>query len=448
MMALRVLLVEDNPSVARSIADTLADEGVGVEVAHSAEQALARLDAVKPDAVLSDVRMPGMDGIQLLKVIRERAAEIDVVLMTAYEDLPTVAAAMREGAFEFLVKPLRLVDVRNVLARLADDRRAREQARDRARDDAEPYRLHSLVGRNPRMIDVYKRVGQLAANRVHCLLRGETGTGKGMVARAIHFNSPPPFAAEPFIAVNCTAIPETLLESELFGHVKGAFTGATHDRRGRFALAGKGTIFLDEVGDTSPEFQAKLLRVLEDREFHPVGAEKVERTNARVIAATHRDLEARVRGGTFREDLYYRLRVIEITLPPLRERVEDIPLLARHFVKKAAAELHRPEASLADDAINALVRHPWPGNVRELENCLTRAVVLSTAGVVRAEHLGLVIPDGDAPGDFPTLDEQEEMHVLRALAVAGGNRTRAAELLGVSTPRLYRILERLGVQAS
>jgi DNA-binding NtrC family response regulator len=348
----RLLLVEDDPAVRRSLAETLADEGFAVHTAESGEQALSRLADAAPDVVISDVRMPGLDGLELLKLLRERAPGIDVILMTAYDDMPTVARAMREGAFDFLVKPLELVELRQVLRRLLDDRRARD-GYPPGRAGAEAYRLDQLVGRDARMIEIYKVVGQCAASRVSVLIRGETGTGKGMVARAIHYNSAA--ADQPFIAVNCTALPETLLESELFGHVKGAFTGAVVDRRGRFALAGRGTIFLDEVGDTSPEFQAKLLRVLEDHEFFPVGAERPERTEARVIAATHRDLESRIERGEFREDLYYRLRVVEIRIPSLRERAQDIPLLTRHFVRKAAEQLGRAEPALPDEVFQALL---------------------------------------------------------------------------------------------
>jgi DNA-binding NtrC family response regulator len=352
--------------------------------------------------------------------------------------------AMRDGAFEFIVKPPRLADLRGLLTRLAEDRRTREQGRRARESEADAYRLDALVGRHPRMIDVYKRVGQLAASRVNALIRGETGSGKGIVARAIHYNSPD--SVQPFIAVNCTALPETLLESELFGHVRGSFTGAVSDRRGRFALAGRGTIFLDEVGDTTPEFQAKLLKVIEEKEYYPVGSERAERTEARVLAATHRDLEAKVEQGLFRQDLYYRLRVVEITLPPLRERPEDIPLLAMHFLRKAGLELHRPELRLADDALAALLQHAWPGNVRELENCVTRAAVLATGGTIRPENLGLNGREPDATLGFPTLEALEAEHVARALALTDGNRTRAAEILGISKPRLYRYIEKHELQ--
>jgi DNA-binding NtrC family response regulator len=443
-MTHRLLLVEDDAAVRRSLAETLAEEGLDVHVADSAEQALSTIDTVRPDVVLSDIRMSGMDGVQLLSLLKERMPDVDVLLMTAYDDMPTIVRAMREGAFDFLVKPIKLHELRAALTRLFDDRRVREQTRRTSESEADSYRLDALVGRDARMIDVYKRVGQLAARRVNALIRGETGTGKGMVARAIHYNSPE--SDQPFIAVNCTALPETLLASELFGHVKGSFTGAVADRRGRFALAGRGTIFLDEVGDTSMEFQSKLLKVLEDREYFPVGGERAERTEARVIAATHRDLEALVERGEFREDLYYRLRIVEIVLPSLRDRPGDIPELARHLVRKASEELHLPEPTIAPEAMGSLLAHEWPGNVRELENCLTRAVVLSTGDVVRPDHLGLATRARQAVEAFPTIEQMEGALLVRALAATEGNRTRAAELLGVSKPRLYRMLERHGLE--
>jgi DNA-binding NtrC family response regulator len=442
-MPQRLLLVEDDPAVRRSLEETLREAGYDVDVAVNAEQALARLSETRPEVVITDVRMPGMDGISLLKILRERVPGLDVIVVTAFDDMPTVVSAMREGAFELLVKPLRLADVRAVIARVFEDRRTREAAERAQEAAADAHRLSALVGRDPAMIEVYKRVGQLAASRVNALIRGETGTGKGIVARTIHYNSAE--AAQPFISVNCTALPETLLESELFGHVRGAFTGAVGDRKGRFALAGRGTVFLDEVGDTTPEFQAKLLKVIEEREFYPVGADRPERTEARVIAATHRDLEQQTEAGTFRSDLYYRLRIVEIVLPPLRERPSDIPLLALHFVRRISVELHRQEPRIAEEALAALLRHDWPGNVRELENCLMRAFVLASGGVIRPDHLGLAVRERDSSGGFPTIEALEADHVARALALTGGNRTQAAEILGISKPRLYRMIEKHGL---
>jgi transcriptional regulator with PAS, ATPase and Fis domain len=301
------------------------------------------------------------------------------------------------------------------------------------------------------MIAIYKMIGMLAGNRAAVLVRGETGTGKERIARAIHFNSPA--AEEPFLAVNCSALAETLLESELFGHVRGAFTGAVASRRGCFELAGTGTIFLDEIGDTSPGLQAKLLRVVETREFYPVGSERPRQSQARVIAATHRPLEALVQAGRFREDLYFRLKVVEIVVPPLRERPEDIPLLAAHLLARVAGELHRDVRALNDDALRELARYDWPGNVRELENALTRAAVLARGPVVGLEHLALgrsaAVPD---PAETATvgdrLDDVERAHVLRVLARTGGNKRQAARLLGISRPRLDRLLAEGGSVAS
>jgi DNA-binding NtrC family response regulator len=439
-MPLRLLLVDDDPAIRRSLSETLSEEGHEVRASESADDALSRLAEDAPDLILSDIRMPGTDGVELLQRVKQRAPSVDVILMTAYDDMPTVVRAMREGAFDFLVKPLRLEELRTVLDRALADRRSREQATRAAEDRADAYRLDALVGHDPRMIEVYKLVGQLAASRVTVLIRGETGTGKELVARAIHYNSPD--GEHPFIPVNCSALPENLLESELFGHVRGAFTGAVGDRRGRFALAGRGTIFLDEIGDTSAELQSKLLRVLEDGEFYPVGAERAERTEGRVIAATHRNLERMAAQGAFREDLYYRLRVVEVTLPPLRERMGDLPLLAQHFVRKASRELHRPEPTLADETRNALLGYDWPGNVRELENCLTRAMVLATGNVIRPEHLGLRTEARESAAGLPTLEELTDAHLRRVLVAAGGNKTKAAEILGISKPKLYRMLNK------
>ena len=439
-----ILIVDDDPTVRASLSDVLERDGMQVHVAESAERALAVLPEADPDLVLSDVKMPGLDGIELLRLMRERLGDVDVVLMTAYDDMPTVVAAMREGAADFLSKPLDLPELRAVLRRVLADRRARERASRQAEEEAAPYRMDQLIGRDPRMIAAYKLVGQLAANRATVLVRGETGTGKELIARAIHFNSAD--ADQPFLPINCTAIPQTLLEAELFGHVRGAFTGAVADRRGRFALAERGTIFLDEIGDTTPEFQAKLLRVLEDQAFYPLGAEKPERSEARVIAATHRNLEERVAEGAFREDLYYRLRVVEIVIPPLRERIADLPALAEHLVRRAAADLHRPRPLVTREAMDALLRHDWPGNVRELENTLTRAVVLATGDVIRTEHVRPGEPGREPAEGVESLAEVERRQVQRALTSTGGNKTRAAEILGVSRPRLNRLLARYGLE--
>jgi DNA-binding NtrC family response regulator len=443
-MARRILVVDDEPEVRLALAETLGS-GVDVCAAEDGERALSKLATWMPDIVLTDVRMPGLSGLELLKLLRERAPGVDVILMSAFDDMPTVVAAMREGAADFIAKPLDLHQVRRVLARTLDDRRTRERARAVTEAEAAAHRIDELVGRDPTMLATYKLVGQAAAVRTNVLIRGETGTGKELIARAIHYNSAD--AAEPFVALNCTALASNLLESELFGHVRGSFTGAHTNRRGRFDLAGRGTIFLDEIGDTSGEFQAKLLRVLQEREYYPVGADRPERTEARVIAATHRDLESLGERGQFRADLYHRLRVMEIRVPALRERMADIPILAKHLLRRVSVATHHSVPVLSDEALGVLSSYAWPGNVRELENTLTRALVLARGDVIRAEHIELGPAQSTAGnGEVPTLADVERSHVERILARAGGAKTEAARLLGVSRPRLDRLLKKYGLQ--
>jgi two-component system response regulator AtoC len=410
-------------------------------VAEDATAALAKVAASKPGVVVSDVRMPDLSGLELLRELRARTSDVDVILMTAFDDMPTVVEAMKHGAAEFLVKPIDLDELQRSLDNVFDDRALKQR---RLKNSAEFGGRDVLVGRTPRMIEIYKMVGQAAATRATVLVRGESGTGKELVARAIHEHSSA--AGEPLVVVNCAALPPTLLESELFGHVRGSFTGAVSNRRGRFALAGRGTIFLDEIGDTSLEFQTKLLRVLQNGEFQPVGSDETERTEARVIAATHQPLESLIGQRRFREDLYYRLRVVELVIPPLRERAADIPLLAEHMLRRAAAALSLPHAMLAPDALQKLMEHPWPGNVRELENCLMRAVVAAPGHVIRVEHLSMSSPSASADGRVPSLEDLERVHVTRVLELAQGHKGRAANLLGVSRPRLNRLIEKYGLE--
>ena len=445
----RVLIVDDDASIRETLELHFRGAGHEVATASSAEEALARLATADPMLVITDVRMGGMDGIALLETIRARRPDVDVVVITAFEDMRTAIGAMKAGAYDYLVKPLDLDRIDFVVERCARDQRLRRRATQLAADAAEPYALSQLVGRDPRMIDIYKTIGAVARTRTPVLIRGETGTGKEVIARAIHFNSAD--AAEPFVAVNCTSIPEPLLESELFGHVRGSFTGAAGDRKGRFELAGRGTIFLDEIGDTSPAFQAKLLSVLQEREFHPVGGERVRRTEARVVAATHRPLERMVREGAFREDLYFRLRVVEIVVPPLRERRGDIALLAEHLLREGAREMHVTAPVLAPDAVARLTSYDWPGNVRELENALTRALVLARGATVTAGDLALgqesAAGDGtDAAMEDQSLAAMERAHIVRVLQRSKGNKRQACRLLRISRPRLDRLLEKHGIR--
>jgi two-component system, NtrC family, response regulator AtoC len=362
-------------------------------------------------------------------------------VITGHEDMRDAIRAMHAEAYDYLVKPFDLVELEDVVQRCFRDRADRGRNADRARRGARD--AGALVGRSPGMIRIWKEIGRLGDVKTPVLIRGETGTGKELVARAIHEHSQ--WREEPFVAINCTAVAETLLESELFGHVRGAFTGAVGDRRGRFELAGDGTIFLDEIGDTSLSFQAKLLRVIQEREFHPVGSERSRKTAARVIAATHRPVEQLVKEGKFREDLYFRLRVVEIEIPPLRERAGDIPLLVEHLVAKLSQQLRRETPHVPLETIRVLESYDWPGNVRELENTLTRAMVLAHGGSLRVENLSFVDPEQGGAAEAPaadgrTLEDAEWRHVERVLTACGQNKSRAARALGISRPRLDRIL--------
>lgn len=450
-MSRRVLVVDDNRSIRETFLGHLNDSGYEAAVAESAEEALNLLHRFDPVLVITDVRMPGMSGLELLARIKESSPETMVVVITAHEDMQTAVGAMKAGAYDYLVKPLDIDQIDLLVDRCFREQDQRRRVDHLNEEAAEPYALDRLVGRDPAMIQVYKLIGTLATSRTPVLVRGETGTGKEVVARAIHFNSNR--ASEPFIAINCTALPETLLESELFGHVRGAFTGAISDRRGHFERAGTGTIFLDEIGDTSPAFQAKLLRVLQGGEFYPVGAERPRRTEARVIAATHRDLEDLVRKGEFREDLYFRLRVVEVQVPPLRARRGDIPLLAHHFVARVGRELHRPSTILPDGLLEAMQQYDWPGNVRELENALTRALVLSRGAVLEREHLVLGgttrgEEGADGMGGDLSFAAAERGHLLRVLRHTSGNKRQAARLLRISRSRMDRLLVRHGIVAA
>ena len=452
-MATRILIVEDDRSHLEILERHLARSGHEVKGVESAEKALGAVGEFKPHLVVSDLRMPGMSGFDLLQKLRADAPDIAVILMTAYDDMQTAIDAMKAGAYDYMVKPLDLDNVDEVVESVLSKLETTGGNGAKAREPVDQATLESsgLVGHHPSMVEVFKIIGRVAVSSVPVLIRGETGTGKELIAKTIHANSRRSDA--PFISVNCTSLPETLLESELFGHVKGAFTGAQSDRKGRFELAGSGTIFLDEIGDTSPAFQAKLLRVLQEQEFYPVGGERPRRSAARVLAATHQPIEKLVKEGTFREDLYFRLRVVEITVPPLRKRRSDIPILARHLVARAARVAERPTPSISEEVIRRLAIHDWPGNVRELENALTRAVVLAQGDTLTPEHLNLQssVPepgpahDDDGPEEREldaVLDAAERAHVQKVLLETGGHKSQSAEILQISRGRLDRIIEK------
>ena len=455
----RILLVDDDDDLRSVFRAKLEYSGHEVDEADSAEVALAKVGAFDPALVVTDVRMDGMTGLELLTRIRESMEYVDVIIMTGHDTMTSAVEAMKSGAFDYLVKPVGLKELEAVIDRcLSDQEVNRAAVEQRAADGEEPDAAEpdtgarTVVGRNPRMIEIYKKIGVLSRNRATVLVRGDTGTGKELVARAVHDHSI--HSDEPFIAVNCTALTDTLLESELFGHVRGAFTGAVSGKKGYFELAGKGTIFLDEIGDTSPDFQSKLLLVLQERQFYPVGGEQPKTTEARVVAATHQPMEELVSEGGFRQDLYFRLRVVEIHVPTLRERKDDIPLLAQHLLGRIRRETEATVRAISQEAMTSLQEYDWPGNVRELENALTRAAIVARGPLVSPEHLTLgfrtaakVSPkvSGPVPEDDWTLDGAIECQIRRVLEKTEGNKTEAASLLGISRSRLTRFVEHLGL---
>ena len=455
----RILLVDDDDDLRSVFRAKLEYSGHEVDEADSAEVALAKVGAFDPALVVTDVRMDGMTGLELLTRIRESMEYVDVIIMTGHDTMTSAVEAMKSGAFDYLVKPVGLKELEAVIDRcLGDQEVNRAAVEQRAADGEEPDAAEpdtgarTVVGRAPRMIEIYKMIGVLSQNRATVLVRGDTGTGKELVARAVHDHSI--HSDEPFIAVNCTALTDTLLESELFGHVRGAFTGAVGGKKGYFELAGKGTIFLDEIGDTSPDFQSKLLRVLQERQFYPVGGEQPKTTEARVVAATHQPVEELVSEGGFREDLYFRLRVVEIHVPTLRERKGDIPLLAQHLFGRIRRDTGATVRVISQEAMTSLEEYDWPGNVRELENALTRAAIVARGPLVGPEHLTLGFRTAakvsqevsePVPEDDWTLDGAIECQIRRALEKTEGNKTEAASLLGISRSRLTRFVEHLGL---
>jgi two-component system NtrC family response regulator/two-component system response regulator HydG len=449
----RIVVIDDEVNAAAALETLLREDGYEVERAHDARAGLSLLERTEADIVLTDLRMPGMDGLQLLGRVKEIRPETMVILMTAYGTVKTAVKAMKLGAEDYLSKPIDVEELEVILEKALDKKRLLEETRVLRERVQSKYRFENLVGESPEMLAAFKTIQQVAPSSASLLLLGESGTGKELFAQALHQNSPR--RNKPFIKVACAALPETLLESELFGHEKGSFTGATYTRAGRFEMAEGGTLFLDEIGDISPTVQVKLLRFLEEREFERVGGNRTFKVDVRIVCATHRDLRKKLEEGTFREDLYYRLNVIELTIPPLRERPGDIPVLAHHFLRRYAEANGKEIRGIDDEALALLLRHPWPGNVRELENAVERAVVLTAEPVLTAAHfptlrrvvaaaigaaergpaLGVAIPGS-------TLAEIEREAILRTLEAVGGSTSRAAALLKISARKIqYKIKE-------
>lgn len=438
-----VLIADDHAEMGRLLADKLSEDGWQTRVVDGGRAAIEALSASIPDLVITDLRMAEVDGLDVLDAAKAADPALPVIIMTAFGAVDTAIEAMRRGAWHYVIKPARLEELALHAARAVEHRilrRENQQLREQTRQS-----IAGLVGRSTKMRDLYALVERIALSSAAVLIRGESGSGKELVARALHDAGPR--RDRPFLAINCTALPEALLESELFGHTRGAFTGATSARAGLFVEASGGTLFLDEVGDMAPSLQGKLLRVVQLGEIRPVGSDESRAVDVRLVAATHQDLEARVADGGFRQDLYYRLNVVPIVVPPLRDRLEDVPILVEHFLATARARNpHSPVAQFAPEVVTALARYSWPGNVRELENLIERLVVVATSAEVGLEELTALVPSlvgnqerFSLPRDrLATLRDVEEEYIAWVVEKCGGNKTRASEILGIDPSTLHR----------
>ena len=443
-----VLIVDDEKNTREGLARALK-RSYKVHVAESGAAALEILSENSVDVMLSDLRMPVMDGMTLMQRALASSPELICILLTAYGSVETAVEAMRHGATDFLTKPVNLKELELVLERVLRSSKAESENRQLREQLDSKFGMENIVGNSPKMQEVFDTVRQVAGSRATVLIQGESGTGKELVAKAIHQLSSRKNAA--FVPVHCAALSSTLLESELFGHEKGAFTGAAERRKGRFELADGGSLFLDEIGEIDSSVQVKILRALEERRFERVGGQETVDVDTRLIAATNRDLKKMVADGDFREDLYYRLYVVAITLPPLRERVGDIPILLKHFMDKFNAENGRDIEGFTPEALDLLTAYEWPGNVRELRNVVEQVVVLSRGKRIGARDLPAHIREAD-PAEVSlsigsgTLEEMEKQAIQQALKASGGNRTRAAEQLGISRRTLHRKIAEYGFE--
>ncbi len=444
-----VLIVDDDRTGRETLSEAVGEMGYRTLSAAGGQEALIILRQHDVDLLLTDLKMPGMDGLELLEAAKRLRPDLFVILVTAYATVDTAVEAMKKGAYDYIMKPIDLRALEVLLDRanlsrdlLIENEMLREQL-------GEKYDFSNIIGRSPVMHELFDQIRQVADTDTVVLIEGESGTGKELVANAIHANSPR--GEGPFIKVNCAALPETLLESELFGHERGSFTGAVNRRKGRFELADGGSIFLDEIGELSPGTQVKLLRVLQNYEFERVGGTETIHVDVRLIAATNADLGELVESGRFREDLYYRLRVVPIHVPPLRDRREDIPLLATHFVKEYAEKNDKNIKGIAAETMNILTTYPWPGNVRELQNCIESMVVMCNGPTLTPDLLPAELRETTVASDetgFPiglSMRQIEEKAIRETLASVGGSRKRAAEILGISLRTLHRKINEYGI---
>jgi DNA-binding NtrC family response regulator len=450
-MKKRILIVEDEEKLRRVLELQLSSAGFDVDQAATAEDGLRVVD--RADLVLTDLKLPRMGGLELLAAIRRQNAQVPVVMMTAFGSIETAVESMKAGATDFLLKPFSLDHLMQVVSKALEVRALRDENRQLKAELGRRYEFDNIIGRSEPMQEIFATIERVAPTRATVLLAGESGVGKDLIARAIHFHSPR--RDRPLVKINCTAIPENLMESELFGYEKGAFTGAQTSKPGKFEQADTGTVFLDEIGDVPAAIQVKLLRVLQEREFERLGSNLTRHIDVRVIAATNQDLRAALEQGTFREDLYYRLNVVPLNIPPLRERRADIPFLAGHFVRKLAPDAGCQVESITDAAMDKLLAYHWPGNVRELENVIERSLVMATGKQLDAGDIKLeaaprpraanggahLLPEG------LTLDQYEQEIIREALKRADGNKSQAARMLGLTRNALRYRLTQMGLEA-
>lgn len=458
----RILVVDDEEIVCESVKRILEEEGYEVESALSGREAFEKMSETPFDIVITDLKMPGIDGMEVLRTIRRDYPNTIVIMITGFSTVETAVEAMKLGAFDYIPKPFTPDEVSVVIKKAIEQKNLLLENIYLRQELQEKYGFHNIVGKSKKMQEIYRIIAKVAPTDSTVLIYGQSGTGKELIARAIHFNSPR--RDRPFVPVDCAVLSENLLESELFGHIRGSFTGAVTTKLGLFEIADGGTVFLDEVGNISLSIQAKLLRVLQEREFTPVGGTKSKKVDIRLIAATNKDLEKMIKEGTFREDLYYRLNIVPIYLPPLKEREEDIPLLAIHFLKKYSEQMGKKIKGFLPEAIEKLMRYSWPGNVRELENVIERTVVMIEEDMVRAEHI--ILPGQQRQEDSTVyipmtseelkeikkqlrekaVEEVEKAFILKALERNQWNVTKASEEVGMLRPNFQALMRKYNIR--
>ncbi|MBI3597764.1 MAG: sigma-54-dependent Fis family transcriptional regulator [Nitrospirae bacterium] len=439
----RILVVDDDAVAADLLREVLTKEGYRVQTATQGSEAIQMATRIPFDMVITDLKMPDVGGLEVVRAFRQKSPQTIMIVITAFGSFETAIEAIQNGAYDYISKPFKIEDIKVTVQRALNQQRLIRENLFLPTDTAEDLPLETVIGNSPKMLEIYKLVARVARTDTTVLIQGESGTGKELIARAIHSHSHR--AEKPYVAVNCAALPEGLLETELFGHTKGAFTGAWTNKKGLFLEAEGGTCFLDEIGDITPSLQAKLLRVLQEHEVRPVGGTETIRIDVRILAATNKDLETLVKAGRFREDAFYRLHVVTINLPPLRDHPEDIPLLANHFIKTACQHAKKSVSRISKEAMEILTHYHWPGNIRQLENVIERAVTLTTNNVLMPSDISEDLYSKEAvhpPSSSEallTLEEMKRRYVEQILNQTGGNQSKAAEVLGINRKTLYRL---------